>query len=96
MEIINDFLNNYIDNNDISNDYITPGRKRLLENKKNEIDWDFNQDIPSDKNFIINDKVFHKKFGYGIVVRTDNETAEVEFIKFGIKKVFLKFLNFRH
>ena len=92
----NDFLNNYIDNNDISNDYITPGRKRLLENKKNEIDWDFNQDIPSDKNFIINDKVFHKKFGNGIVVRTDNETAEVEFIKFGIKKVFLKFLNFKH
>ena len=92
----NDFLNNYIDNNDISNDYITPGRKRLLENKKNEIDWDFNQDVTFDKNINIEDNVFHKKYGNGKVINIDNQTAEVEFLKHGTRKVFIKFLNLRN
>jgi len=88
----NDFLNDFIDNDNISSDYLSPGRKRLLENKKAEIDWDFNQDITFNKNININDEVFHKKFGNGKVINTDSKTAEVEFIKFGIRKVFLKFL----
>ena len=89
----NDFLDDFIDSDDVSSDYLTPGRKRLLENKKLEIDWDLNQDTDYDKKIKINDKVFHKKFGKGIVIKSNNDTAEVHFIKFGIRKVFLKFLK---
>ncbi|MBT4950866.1 MAG: UvrD-helicase domain-containing protein, partial [Pelagibacteraceae bacterium] len=41
--IENDFLNDFIDTENISNEYLTPGRKRMLENKKALVDWDFNQ-----------------------------------------------------
>jgi len=92
----NDFINDFIDTEDISSDYLTPGRKRLLENKKAKIDWDFNQDMTFDINISINDEVFHKKFGNGKVINTDSETAEVEFRKFGTRKVFIKFLFPRH
>ncbi len=88
-----DFLNDFIENEDISNDYLTPGRKRLLENKKNEIEWDFNQDVTFEKNINIEDNVFHKKYGNGKVINIDNQTAEVEFLKHGTRKVFIKFLN---
>ena len=88
----NDFLNNFVDTDNISKDYLTPGRKRLLENKNKEIDWDFNQDVSFDTQIINNDIVFHKKFGNGKVIFIDNETAEVEFTNFGKKKVFLKYL----
>jgi len=89
----NDFLNNFIDTNyDINSDYLTPGRKRLLENKKNQVDWDINQDIAFDENISINDEVFHKKFGKGLVISSDSETAEVKFKKYGIRKVYIKFL----
>ena len=41
----NNFLEDFIESNDFSEDFITPGRKRLINNsKKNEIDWDINQD----------------------------------------------------
>ena len=49
-----------------------------------------------DINISINDEVFHKKFGNGKVINTDSETAEVEFRKFGTRKVFIKFLFPRH
>ena len=89
----NDFLNNFIDTNyDINSDYLTPGRKRLLENKKNQVDWDINQDIAFNENISINDEVFHKKFGKGLVISSDSETAEVKFKKYGIRKVYIKFL----
>ena len=89
----NDFLSNFIDtNHDINSDYLTPGRKRLLENKKNQVDWDINQDIAFDENISINDEVFHKKFGKGLVISSDSETAEVKFKKYGIRKVYIKFL----
>ncbi len=88
----NDFLNDFVNIGDISSDYLTPGRKRLLENKKIEIDWDINQDINFDKKVEINDEVFHKKFGKGKVININNDTAEVRFIKFGLKKVYNKFL----
>ena len=68
----------------------------MLERKKNEVDWEFNQDMTFDTNIGNNDKVFHKKFGKGIVLTLDNETAEVEFVKYGIRKVYLKFLQLNH
>ncbi|MBT4646546.1 MAG: UvrD-helicase domain-containing protein [Pelagibacteraceae bacterium] len=92
----NDFLNDFIDTENISNEYLTPGRKRILENKKALVDWDFNQDISSERNLNANDRVFHKKFGIGIILNMDTDTANVEFTRHGIRKVYLKFLQFNH
>ena len=92
----NDFLNDFIDTENISNEYLTPGRKRILENKKALVDWDFNQDISSERNLNANDRVFHKKFGIGIILNMDTDTADVEFTRHGIRKVYLKFLQFNH
>ena len=64
------------------------------KNKARDIDWEFNQDISFDiDNITINDKVFHKKFGNGIVINTSKDTAEVEFKNHGLRKVYLKFLS---
>ena len=50
----------------INSNFITPGRKRLLSNiKKEEVDWDFNQDYQLNSNAIEGSRVFHQKFGYG-------------------------------
>ncbi len=91
----NNFLDDFIENDSVSSDYITPGRKRLLNNsKKNEIDWDINQDIDFFPK--AGDKVFHKKFGYGKILFLEGEKAEVDFDNFSKKSVFLKFLKFNH
>ena len=42
---------------------------------------------------IVGDRVFHIKFGYGIILDIDNEKVEVEFDKAGIKKVIGSFLK---
>ena len=89
----NDFLNDFIDiNTDVKDDYLTPGRKRLLENKKSKIDWDINQDSNYDQDISSNNSVFHKKYGNGVIINAESETAEVKFQKFGIKKVYIKYL----
>ena len=56
----------------------------MLQNKKDTDEWDFNQDVLYDQKISINEKVFHKKFGSGIVIIIDSETAEVAFKKYGI------------
>ena len=89
----NDFLNDFIDiNTDVKDDYLTPGRKRLLENKKSQIDWDINQDSDYDQDISSNNNVFHKKYGNGVIINSESDTAEVKFQKFGIKKVYIKYL----
>ena len=94
----NNFIDEFNQIENLDNDYISPGRKRLLSNnKKKEIDWDFNQEYSevSSDNFSINgSKVFHQKFGYGKVLNYDGEKAEVDFEKSEIKKIFLKYLEF--
>ena len=94
----NNFIDEFNQIENLDNDYISPGRKRLLSNnKKKEIDWDFNQEYRevSSDNFSINgSKVFHQKFGYGKVLNYDGEKAEVDFEKSEIKKIFLKYLEF--
>jgi DNA helicase II / ATP-dependent DNA helicase PcrA len=88
-----DFLNDFIDINlDVKDDYLTPGRKRLLENKKSQIDWDINQDSNYDQDIASNNNVFHKKYGNGVIINSESDTAEVKFQKFGIKKVYIKYL----
>ena len=89
----NDFLNDFIDiNTDVKDDYLTPGRKRLLDNKKSKIDWDINQDSNYDQDISSNNSVFHKKYGNGVIINAESDTAEVKFQKFGIKKVYIKYL----
>ena len=92
----NNFLNDFIETENISNEYLTPGRKRMLENKKAPVDWDFNQETSFEKYLNTNDKVFHKKFGRGIIINMDTDTADVEFAGYGVRKVYLKFLQFNH
>ena len=92
----NDFLSNFIKNEDISSAYLTPGRKRMLENKTNDIDWEFNQDISFEDDLKIDDEVLHKKYGTGIILKKDIDKAEVNFENFGLKKVYLKFLQIKN
>ena len=92
----NDFLSNFIKTEDISSDYLTPGRKRMLENKTNDVDWEFNQDISFENDLKIDDEVLHKKYGTGIILKKDIDKAEVDFENFGLKKVYLKFLQIKN
>ena len=46
----NDFLSNFITTEDISSDYLTPGRKRMLANKTNDIDWELLKIIIKEEN----------------------------------------------
>ena len=93
----NNFLDDFVQLENISNDFLTPGRKRLLEKPKIEvIDWDINQDINYNDMPKKGDRVFHQKFGYGNILFIDGDKAEVNFDKSSIKKIFLKFLQFTH
>ena len=91
---------NFIDefSHDINSDenYISPGRRRLIQNKKNnEVDWDLNQDFNFEDSFSIEgSRVFHQKYGYGKIINFDGEKAEVNFEKSNNKKIFIKYLQF--
>ena len=89
----NNFLDEFIKIENISDDLITPGRKRLLKKKKEEIDWDINQDLDAYSNLNEGDRVFHQKFGYGRILYIEGDKAEVDFEKGSIKKIFIKFLK---
>ena len=91
-ELINIQDSNYLENNNFLDEFIgsykdfdkplTPGRKRLLLNtNKNEVEWDFNQDILENRNYKKGTKVFHQKFGYGKILYVDGDVAEVKFDK---------------
>ena len=88
------FLTTFVDYDNLNNEVISPGRQRLLNNsKKTEIDWDMNQDYE----FIevnIGDKVYHKKFGYGKILKLDSDKAIVDFKNYSSKKIYLKYLKF--
>ncbi len=92
----NNFLNDFITTQDISSDYLTPGRKRMLENKSSDFDWEFNQDFSFEQDLSIDDIVSHKKYGIGKIVQKDSDKAEVEFKNFGLKKIYLKFLQLKN
>ena len=89
-----DFINEFSNTPEKFEDIVTPGRKRLLNRtKKNEITWDFNQDIFHDSVVGIGAKVFHKKYGYGHIIDTNGEIANVKFGKSNMKKIFTKYLK---
>ena len=80
-----------------TDEYITPGRKRLLSNSnKNKIEWDFNQDFVENVNYKKGTRVFHQKFGYGKIVYIEGNMAEVKFDKSSQKQVFIKYLQFTY
>ena len=87
-----DFIEDFVELENVSNKYLSPGRKRLLSRQtKEEIDWDINQDLDAHEGVKKGDKVFHKKFGYGTILFIEGDMAEVNFNDFSKKKVFLKF-----
>ncbi len=90
----NNFLDNFLETESFSEEIITPGRRRLLENaKKNNIDWDFNQDFEYEVNISKGNNVYHQRFGNGKIIKLDGDKALVDFENFSSKKVYLKFLK---
>ena len=88
------FIQDFIETKDFEEFNITPGRKRLINNsKKNEIDWDLNQDYSYYGDINPGTKVFHKKFGNGHVEHLDNDKAIVNFENNSSKKIYIKFLQ---
>ena len=43
--------------------------------------------------FVIGERVFHQKFGYGAILNVEGDKLEIEFEKAGIKKVVSKFIT---
>ncbi len=90
----NDFLNDFVEINQHSDQVISPGRKRLLNSKKKaQIDWDINQEYFEDNNISNVEKVYHQKFGYGKIIEIEGDKALVNFKDFQSKKVYLKYLK---
>ena len=90
----NDFLNNFIENENISTDIISPGRQRLLKNlKKEAVDWEINQDYEYEQQITIGKKVYHQKFGFGEIITIDGDKALVNFKNISAKKVYIKYLK---
>ena len=88
-----DFLSNFDESKSLEIN-ISPGRKRLIDNRsQNEILWDFNQDNSNQGAFEKGKKVFHQKFGYGIILNLEGDTAKIDFEKSSQKQVFIKYLE---
>ncbi len=91
----NNFLEDFVEKDVFADEIISPGRQRLLKNaKKNQIDWEFNQDYSYENEISRGKKVFHQKFGRGYILKIDGDKALVNFEHFSSKKVFIKFLKF--
>ena len=91
----NNFLDDFVENTSFSDEIISPGRQRLLINsKKNKIDWEFNQDTSFENENYQEKKVFHKKYGYGKIIKLDRDKALVNFEDFSSKNIYLKYLKF--
>ena len=94
-----DLIEDMNQSNKFQENYITPGRKRLLSKiNKNEDEWEFNQDFEVIENYSQSIKkgstVFHQKYGYGNIINFEGEKAEIQFAKSSQKKVFLKYIVF--
>ena len=60
-------------------------------NNKKEV-YDQTDNLINYENLLVGDKVFHQKFGYGIIKTLDGDNAEVAFSKTNIKKVKTNYL----
>ncbi len=94
----NDLIDEMNQSNQFQENYITPGRKRLLSKINQDDDnWEFNQDFEIAENYSKSIKkgsrVFHQKYGYGYILSFEGEKAEIKFANSSQKKVFLKYLK---
>ena len=65
----------------------------MLKSKDNEIEWDFNQDIYDNSQFVKGKKIFHKKYGYGSIINIEGDVANIKFDKSSQKQIFIKYLR---
>ena len=49
--------------------------------------------MPKSKNIPVGARVFHQKFGYGTVLKTEQNKLEINFDKTGIKNVIDSFVT---
>ena len=73
--------------------YRSPGWSRLQSNLTNKPSPFFNTTPHVTKTFSIGDRVFHEKFGYGIVSELENDKALVDFEKADRKNIKTAFLT---
>ena len=89
------FLDDFIVAEEIFQERISPGRKRIKSNYRHtDIEWDINQDFSSENILQKGSRVFHQKFGHGKIILIEGNVAEVNFHKSSKKKVFIKYLQF--
>ncbi|OAN73654.1 DNA helicase II [Sulfitobacter sp. EhC04] len=50
-------------------------------------------DMDAVSSFVMGERVFHQKFGYGAIIGIEGDKLEVEFEKAGVKKVVSRFLS---
>ena len=75
----------------LSNLYFNYNSNNSMSNyNENSIDYSGSKHI--EEILLVGDKVFHQKFGYGIVKNIEGNNAEVSFTKSNIKKVKIEFL----
>ena len=79
--------------------YDSPGWKRLQSNSKRSIlrkpkdNGNFTIDSTANSVFVIGDRVFHQKFGYGEIQNIEGDKLQIDFEKAGNKKVVSKFIT---
>ena len=79
--------------------YDSPGWKRLQSNSKRSIlrkpkdNGNFTIDSTASSVFVIGDRVFHQKFGYGEIQNIEGDKLQIDFEKAGNKKVVSKFIT---
>ena len=79
--------------------YNSPGWKRLqaqsagvsLAQPKNQAQMTLNATATS--SHTVGDRVFHQKFGYGVISGIEGDKLEIEFDKAGLKKVVARFVR---
>ena len=78
--------------------YESPGWKRLQSNNKRSMtgqpkdNKNLTIDATASSVFVIGDRVFHQKFGYGQIQEIEGDKLQIEFEKAGNKKVVSKFI----
>ncbi len=103
-ELPNQFINNYTSKNNtyhknsgyfdhlnIKNNYpvftaFTQQEVKFIPKKINKLE-------PKAKNIVVGSRVFHQKFGYGTVLKTEQNKLEIDFEKSGIKHVMDSFVT---
>jgi DNA helicase-2/ATP-dependent DNA helicase PcrA len=79
--------------------YDSPGWKRLQSNSKRSMlvkpkdKGNFTIDSTANSVFVIGDRVFHQKFGYGEIQNIEGDKLQIDFEKAGNKKVVAKFIT---